>query len=82
MASYIKASNGNAQIQNDIKRINDNCFLSIIVIAFWKYRMLWKSTISKKMMAKPEEREFRKESVFLIYDPLKVAVKSSQFAST
>ena len=40
--------------------------------------MLWKSTISKKMMAKPEEREFRKESVFLIYDPLKVAVKSSQ----
>ena len=56
--------------------------MSIIVIAFWKYRMLWKSTISKKMMAKPEEREFRKESVFLIYDPLKVAVKSSQFAST
>ena len=35
-------------------------------------------------MAKPEEREreFKKESVFLIYDPLKVAVKSSQFAST
>ena len=46
--TYIKASNGNAQIQND------NCILRIIVIAimlyiiiFWIYRMLWKSTISK-----------------------------------